>query len=156
MNRTVEYGVRVTPAGSGTPLAAQIPLSVPVGTAFRVRRAEFRWRALPNADSDVTGGISKINQEAARPSANALLTHNQYMAFFSWAIEVVTTGTTAVEMFVRQELWEYDYRLVMPPTAHLVVTGNLGIEVAFFLYGEMVPMSQGQRNAAIAYQGGLF
>ncbi len=156
MNRTINFFTRLTPASSGVVVVAPLPLAVPDKLAFRVRYVDFRYRGFQNVDVDVLAGVSKVNRKAVPPNVNELTDDTTLVAFNSWAQELTTTGATALLTSFRVELWEYDYRMVMPPTALLAAVGGLGVECWVVIGGEMVPASTGQRNAIIAWQGGLW
>jgi len=155
MNNTIQYVGALTPTSSGTAVAGEVPLKVPEGRAFRVRFVEFR--AGPGgaaSDYDLNVALSKVNQETIRIAAEGFNSQNTYLAYWSFSIEITTSGAYFSRLSKRFDLWDYDYRLVMPPTFHTLQFVETRL-VHCVLGGEMVSASQGQRNAIIAFQGGL-
>jgi len=140
---------------SAVPVAAALPLIVPDNMAFRVRFCEFRWRVLVNADQDMLAGISRIAEEGAFASGAVLDLSTNLIASVGQSVEASgTAGLMVGQTVVRRELWDYDYRFVMRPTAHMMVVGDLGITVTFVIGGQFVRSTQNERNAIIANQGG--
>ena len=155
MNNTIQFGVLLTPAVAGVPVALPVPLVVPGGHAFRCRYVEFRWRQLQNVDVDMA---VLLHRESSRPiygSTNLFMLATGTIAFTSFGQEISgTAGISAAILTVHRDVWDMDYRLVMRPTGMVVGVGGLGIEVQLILAGELVGASEGQRNAIIATQGG--
>lgn len=155
MNKTVVYRATVTHGSTGVPVAVEIPVKPSEGMAFRLRRVVFQLASAPSADTAVLWALSKNNSELAKASL-AIYRASQWIAVAG--IQVQFGGASGAEggvLGVSVDLWDHDYRLPMSPTFHTVAIGQLFANDVY-LWGEMVPMSRGARNAAIAYQGGLF
>lgn len=153
MNKTVTFLAALNPAVSGTPVRARIPLIVPNGFAFRLRYVLWVLQDARPSDAESFCALSRIADEPLRASLATLLTGNQYLSMFTWGVELVTTGMSTSPLHQKDELWDLDYRLVMAPTYHMVgITNwtNTFCRVA----GELVPVTEGERNAIIAWQGG--
>jgi len=106
------------------------------------------------ADHDVFAGLSRRSEEEVRLGQAEMLTHNQFMAYWAYSIEIfVTSGGYERQHVHRVELWEMDYRLVMPPTFHVLQIAEAR-QVVCVLAGEMIPVREGERNAIIITQGG--
>jgi len=155
LNKVIVYGLRMSAAISATPVSSPLPVIVPDRWAFRVRFVEFRWRVNINADQDVLMGVSKLSGRGAMPDAARFDLNTDFIANGGFGVEASgTEGLSTAISVVRRELWDYDYRMVMRPEAHLMVIGSLSQTIAFFIGGELVPASEGERNAIIAWQGG--
>ncbi len=154
MNNTIQFVVTIGVGSSGTPNTGEIPLVVPAGLAFRCRYVEYRIQSHTEADTTYSIGVSKGNRQPPRPNAAEVTRYNGYISFWGRANQITTSGTRGIPITFRQDVWELDYRLVMPPTVHRVFVGT-GVVHTVVLAGEMVKATEGQRNAIIATQGGL-
>ncbi len=155
MNKTVVYHATVTHGSTGVPVAVTLPVKPSEGLAFRLRRVVFALAAPPTADAGILFALSKVNNEPAKASL-AIYRASQWIAVAGIEAQFGgASGANAGDMTKSVELWDHDYRLPMAPVFHTVTIGEL-FACDCYLWGEMVPISRGQRNAAIAYQGGLF
>ena len=154
MNRVIQYQVRMVGGSSGVPGVGAIPIKVPDKQCFRVRYVEFKQTSWQNVDVVQLGGVSPINGQRAFSSLLDFTNYTKFMAYHSWAFgESGTTGESGGFLHDRVELWDMDYRLVMPPTVHVVDVGSFLIWNVV-LAGELMPCTEGERNAIIAWQGG--
>lgn len=156
MNEVIQYWDFDTMlTGTSTAQGLQT-FRVPDEFCFRVRAVEFRVDVLLfAADSRFTLGLSKRFEDRPRLPDTVFLTYQKFLAY--WAMESELTGTagaSAFPMSKRVELWDYDYRLVLRPTL-LTRSNGATFTIAFGVHGELVPCTEGQRNAIIAWQGGL-
>lgn len=155
MNNVVSFAARLLNVVSGTALLAPLPVIIPEGKALRIRAVEFRQRTYANTDAVVLAGLSPVNLSNPFLSIDAIIEHQRFMAFFGWGFgESGTTGESAMWLYQRTELWDYNYQLIMPPILHLMVISTVAKEVTCVLHGEYVPVSVGRANAIIAWQGG--
>jgi len=156
MNKSIQFQAELVGAFTGVPVSVAIPLKITEGQAFRVRAVEFWKTDIAGVDEVDLLGLSRLSQANVKASMPILRLATDFIARAALGIE--TTGTSSGHintLHFRTELWEYDYRLVMPPFFHLGTIGQLTQWVCF-LTGENVPATQGQRNAIIAWQGGLW
>lgn len=155
MNKTIQYNALVTTGGANVAEVAPIPLIVPEGMAFRCRYFEVRLRTGTPGDRDSMVGLTQRNQDTARVNDAAFLSYNAFLALASWEEEHSgSAGIVAYLAVHRVDLWDMDYRLVMPPTMHIL--GLIRVVTACgVLAGELVKATEGQRNAIIGWQGGL-
>lgn len=152
MNRVIGFSVGLNHGSSGVPVVAPIPIKVPEGHAFRLRRVIFQLASLPNLDTDAFYALSQISIERAKEST-ARFRNTIWIAQRNFSIEVTTTGMASGNLILVEELWAEDYRLVMQPMFHTFAVGGLQTNTCH-LYGEMVKATEGERNAIIAWQGG--
>jgi len=156
VNNVVQFVVRLVPALGNTAEAVRVPLAVPDQHALRVRYVEFRLEDFPNADRRVRAALSKVTDQPAREGTTAFETYNGYLAYMTLGWEASgTSGLSFGKIYERIDVWDMDYRMVMPPTFH-VLSHTTSTAVVCVVAGEMVKASMGQRNAIIAWQGGLF
>lgn len=156
MNRVVQYVVPLTGVGN-TPVRVAVPLAVPDKLAFRIRRVQFRIQTMPNSDRDYLMGLSMVNRQPIIGGGVAgFISSPTFIAFAAAGVEISgTAGIGVVKLDHVVDLWDYDYQLVMPPTFHLLTVTSADAVICA-VYGEMVPVSTGKRNAIIATQGGLW
>jgi len=154
LNKTVQYTVSLT-GSTNVPVRADVPLKVPDKHAFRLRYVQFRLQSVHNADRDYFMGLSKLSRQAVHPGGtDPFTTDNTYIAYGSQGIEASgTDGLAAIRLDHHVELWDQDWRLVLPPTFHLLTVGS-GAIVVCVVAGELVPANEGERNAIILTQGG--
>lgn len=152
MNSVISYVVRLAASANSNARGA-VPIRVPDGKAFRVRHIEFRLQGLQASDHLNLVSVSRLNQEPLRTSTQ-LETSNHLLAFYGFTLEVQTSGLATLILVHRVALWDYDFRLVMQPTAHLFSV-QLADIVDVEMAGELVNASEGERNAIIAWQGGV-
>jgi len=154
LNKTVNYAIRGNISSPGTPLAFNFPLIVPDKLLFRLRNIEFKLEGLQTSDMDVHAGVTQLSRDPARQSSVLLIAFQHFLASADWVEEGTgTAGLTAVGANHRVELWDYDYRLALAPTFHLN-TVSLAQSMTAIIAGEFVGASEGERNAAIIWQGG--
>ncbi len=152
-NNVIQYTEVVSLAGNVFD-ARPFQILVPMGFAFRVRYFESRYHGLLNVDSDARQAVSILAEDPPRLADVAFMGFNRYMGFAAWSMESSgTAGLMAVKAVQRVELWDLDYRLVMPPTLHTVSITNAQA-ITGVLAGELVPASLGERNAFAITQGG--
>jgi len=153
MNNAIQFVARGAIATSGTALT--VPLTVPDKMAFRLRHVEFRMRDLPQAiDTRFNVGLSKLANDNIFATDLELMNYAHFLAYVSWGWEITgTAGLGGLLSMLRVPLWDYDYRLVMRPTVigHAVGTTHT---IAVAVVGELVRVSEGERNSIIAWQGG--
>lgn len=154
MNDTIQYWGSTTLAtgvGTADPLEN---FRVPDKFCLRLRAIEFRQQSVvAGADTRFHVGLSKRQNDVLIGVETDLMEYQKFLAFWSQDSELTTSGAASIRMSERVELWEYDYRLVMRPTLMSFSIG-LSLPVACGVIGELVPCSEGQRNAIIAWQGG--
>ncbi len=156
MNNVIQFSAGLTPAGSATAVATPIPILVPEGRAFKVRNVDFRWLTYPTADIVISMGLSRFAEEPIQRTIAVFLGNPNFMAYASFGFgESGTTGESSHFLNKKVELWDLDYKLVMRPTFHILQNGAACCFQMFcVLSGELVPASEGERNAIIAWQGG--
>lgn len=152
MNEVLQYVAGITSAANQGDVVA-LPLKVPAGRGFRVRYVEFRRSALGGADETLFVGLSRFNQ-LVLPTLVFTLMANHFIAFYSWGVEVVTSGSWGQSLSKKINVWDLNYVLVMPPTfvQRSVQQANT---VDCVMAGELIPLTEGQRNAVIVWQGGV-
>ena len=154
MNNVIQYVGEHTFVAANTGEASDIPLKVSDGWALRLHYIEFRLQfSIIAGDIDMYVGVSRKQNDEARVALAGVVGYAQYMAFWSHGQELTTSGASFGELSHRIDLWREDYRLVLSPTFHGIGIGNTG-PVNTVVAGELVRVSQGQRNAIIAWQGG--
>jgi len=152
-NDVIQYAV-FTSVAANVAQAVPIPILVPDGFAFRVRYCEFRHHGLLNVDQDARQAISIVADQRAFTADPQFVGYAKFIAYSSWGTEISgAAGLMVVKTVQHIDVWDMDYRLVMRPTLHTLHIGAAQASTAV-LAGELVPASEGQRNAIIALQGG--
>lgn len=154
-NQLTQFVAVLTGGSSGVPVRAAFPLKQKDGHSFRLRHVEFRQTTYQNVDVVQFGGVSPVEDERVFPSLATFMAYNKFMAFHSWGFgESGTTGESATILHERIDLWDLDYRVILPPTLHIVDVGSF-LTWNVVIAGEYVKVTEGQRNAIIAWQGGV-
>ncbi len=156
MNKTVQFGELLAGVTTGVPRAVLVPLKVPDKLAFRLRWVEFCKRDYGTADEVTHLGLSRLAVARVKSSVGAFVVSTDFLARECFGFEVTGaagTGLSGQWLVRRFEMWDADYRLVMPPAFHLVNVGQVS-EWTCFIHGEFVPITMGDRNGVIAWQGG--
>lgn len=152
-NDVVQYSIGVVTVANVASVAP-VPLLVSEGQAFRVRRIEYRIVDLPNTDRVVLMGLSRGADEGVLGGSDEFEDSTRYMAHWGLGFEATgAAGLVAVELSRAFDVWDFDYRLVMRPTFH-VLTITSAARVVVVVSGEFVGATENQRNAIIAIQGG--
>lgn len=152
MNEVIQYVATVTAlANQGAAIA--VPLRVPLGMAFRVRSVDFRFQGLGPTDETFLVALSRFNREPAKTSTQFTIS-NHWIAYGGYNMEIQTTGMATIRINQLVDVWDYDYRLVMQPTLQAFAV-QLAAQVDCAVAGVLVRISEGERNAIIAWQGGV-
>ena len=153
-NDVIQYSAVLNPTPTGVVLVIPVPILVPEGLGLWVRAIEFRWSGVQAGDFEAFAGVSLVAEQPALPSTAALLAHTKFMAFDALASEFSTSGETLARTTRRVDVSDLRYVLVMRPTLQAVNVGNTFMTIVAVVFGELVGVSEGQRNAIIATQGG--
>ncbi len=135
---------------------ADLQLVVPDGKAFRLRSVTWKLRSMIGGNVHLLCALSRVHAEPVRPVIAEFFGSAKWLSWFGFGEDLTVNGMAAIFLHERQEYWDYDYRFVLAPTLHVARVFGSAIEVGVQLSGELVPVSQGERNAIIAWQGGPY
>ena len=139
----------ISTTGSSQPLSTFI---ISDRLCFRVRAVEFRWHnSVAGTNRRFFVGLSKKFNDLHFGSSVPNL--NNYAAMMAFDSREGAVRGSAILLNRRVELWDYNYRLVMPPTI-MGIGPNANQVISVGMYGELMPCSQAERNAIILWQGG--
>lgn len=153
MNEVHQRHIANTTGALATPALYTLELNVPEFYAARLRAFEMRIAPSPTATNRVHVLLAKGRVRNLYSALEyEILSMPQWIAVLGFDFVATANSTALLFSSQRVELWDYDYRLVANPTLAMLHSAVVQFPAAVLFY-ELVPCTEEQRNAIIAYQG---